>query len=148
MPDCQHKLCEKIWAKDIAVAMLAGVKNVIDIPATLEDSEDMYMTLFVVYAMDTWKYCNGVVFSNKAANIALHAAGVRGGHIEMSGEPMRPQVYANMSEASRRFFEDAPGKELDRLRVSCDASETPSKRKRVEAKFIPIIDIPLKRRRT
>jgi hypothetical protein len=145
----QQRFWARIWSKDLAVTMLAGVKNIIDIPATLEESEDLYMTLFVVYAMDTWKYCNGVDFSNKAANIALHAAGVRGGYVKMSGEAMRPQVYANMSEASRLFFEDAPGKELDRLRVSCDASETPSKRKRVEAKFIPIIDIPLiKRQRT
>jgi hypothetical protein len=26
MLDCKHKLCEKIWAKDIAVATLSGVK--------------------------------------------------------------------------------------------------------------------------
>jgi hypothetical protein len=145
----QQKFWANIWSKDIAVAMLSGVKNTIDIPATLEESEDMYMTLFILYAMDSWKYCNGVSFSNKAANIALHAAGVRGGHIEMSGDAMRPQVYANLSEASRLFFEDTPGKDLDRLRVSCDASKTPSKRKRVEAKFIPIIDLQLiKRQRT
>jgi hypothetical protein len=144
----QQRFWAKIWSKDLAAAMLSGVKNIIDIPATLEESEDMYMTLFVVYAMDSWKYCNGVEFSNRAANIALRAAGIPGGVIEMSGEAMRSQVYANMSEASRIFFDDAPGKEFDRLRIACDASEARSKRKLVEAKFIPVINVPTKKRRT
>jgi hypothetical protein len=147
-PDCQQSFWEDIWSKDVAMAMLSGVKNIIDIPATLEESEDLYMTLFIVYAMDTWKYCSGVEFSNRATNNALRAAGIPGGVIEMSGEAMRSQVYANMSEASRIFFDDAPGKELDRLRIACDASEARSKRKLVEAKFIPNLHILAKRRRT
>jgi hypothetical protein len=70
----------------------------------------------------------------------------------MAGESLRPQVYANLSEASRRSFEDAPGKELDRLRVSIaapdSATEGSSKRKLVEPKFIPNIYFLAKKRRT
>jgi hypothetical protein len=146
--DCQQAFWERIWSKDVGVMMLSGLENVIDIPATLEHSETMYKALFIVYAMDTWKYCCGVEFGNRVADNALRAAGIPGGIIEMSGEAMRSQVYANMSEASRRFFDDAPGKELDRLRVACDASEGRSKRKRVEPTFIPNLYILAKKRRT
>jgi hypothetical protein len=53
-----------------------------------DDACNLYMTVFVVYAMDAWKYCNGVDLNNRVANIALGNAGVRGMFIEMSGDAM------------------------------------------------------------
>jgi hypothetical protein len=151
--DCQQRFWEKIWCKDVAVALLSGLKNVIDIPATLEHSDALYQAVFMAYAMDVWQYCIGVEYGNRFATEALKAAGVQGGVIEMAGESLRPQVYANMSGASRSLFEDAPGKELDRLRISIvepdSPKEAPSKRKLdPEPKFIHKFDFLTKKRRT
>jgi hypothetical protein len=151
--DCQQTFWEKIWCKDVAVALLSGLKNVIDIPATLEHSDALYQAVFMAYAMDVWQYCIGVEYESHFATDALKAAGVQGGVIEMAGESLRPQVYANMSGAGRSLFEDAPGKELDRLRVSIVEPDSPtegsSKRKLdVEPTFIHKFDFLAKKRRT
>jgi hypothetical protein len=59
------------------------------------------MPVFVVYAMDAWKYCNEVEFNNRVANVASRNAGVRGMFIEMSGDAMSSS--APVSDAQFRL---------------------------------------------
>jgi hypothetical protein len=151
--DCQHAFWEDVWSKDVAVAMLSGLMNVIDIQSTLEHSEEIYQVAFMAYAIDSWQYCIGVEYTNRFLNDSLRAVGIEGGIVEMVGEAKRPQVYANMSGTIRATFEDAPGKELDRLRVSIVEPDSPtegsSKRKLdPEPTFIPKFNFLAKKRRT
>jgi hypothetical protein len=144
--DCQQAFWERVWSKDVAVIMLAGLNNVIDIPATLEHSEDMYQAAFMAYAMNAWQYCLGVEYESRVATDALLAAGIQGGVIEMAGESLRPQVYANMSGTIRALFEDTPGEELDHLRIAHALAPARPKRKLVEVKVHEFAFLAKKRR--
>jgi hypothetical protein len=105
----QQAFWDKIWSKDVAVVMLTGLKDIIDIPATLEHSETMYKALFIVYAMDVWNHCIGVEYESRIATDALRAASQ-----QMPCEPPRNRCPASRRRTRRRHQDgwrilEAPG---------------------------------------
>jgi hypothetical protein len=109
----QH-LWESLWSLDVGTNMLWEVKDMIDIPATLQYAGYIYKTVFVVFCVEAWQKHHAIPAENATATEGLAKAGYPGIRVEMRQD--LKTFYGHVSEASVKHWPDEPG--LDLLRIS------------------------------
>jgi hypothetical protein len=109
-------LWQSKWSPDVGITMLWEVRNVVDIPATLQNAGFMYKTMFVVFCIEASHIC-------LAAPTPTQNAPMR----EVLARPgIRKVLYRHLGEASVRHWPEEPG--LDLLKISAGSSKA-TKRK-------------------
>jgi hypothetical protein len=105
---------ESLWSLDVGTTILWEVKDVIDIPATLQHAEHIYKTAFVVFCIEAWQKCLAMPLENARLTEALAKAGYSSVRVEMQQD--LKAVHRHVSEASTKYWPEEPG--LDLLRIS------------------------------
>jgi hypothetical protein len=119
-----HRFWESLWSLDVGTTILWEVKDVIDIPATLQHAEYIYKTIFVVFCVEAWQKYLAIPAENERLTEALAEAGYPGIPVEMRQD--RNAFFRHVSEASEKHWPEEPG--LDLLRISA-GGPNPLKRK-------------------
>jgi hypothetical protein len=105
---------ESLWSLDVGTTMLWELKDIIDIPATLQHAGYIYKTVFVVFCVEAWQKCLAIPLENARLTEALAEAEYPGIPVEMRQD--RNAFFRHVSEASEKHWPEEPG--LDLLRIS------------------------------
>jgi hypothetical protein len=98
-----------MWSPDVGTVMLWEVRNVVDIPATLDNADFIYKTAFVIFCIE-------------AAHICREGSTSNGKMEEVLAKPQNRKVlYRHLGEASMVHWPNEPG--LDLLRISAGSSK-------------------------
>jgi hypothetical protein len=130
----RQKFWEQEWTLDIGAAVLWEARQVLDIPATLENNEEFYLASFVVFAIETWRFCGTAPPEDEAIMREFNAAHPNANTRMQDEKDHSTYVYPNMAEVKLHFFDDQEGLGLLRLPAG---SEVKSSKKRQKEASLP-----------